>query len=126
MPVPDWSEWCRRAEDIELDGEAVIIKLPDGRRQRVVVALTGTSYEFRSVVARRDRLEMISDIELRAWRRNRSAQLVSLGFDAKGRLMAGAWVPLAGISSDEFLSCIRHVAVEADLFEYQLTGADRE
>jgi hypothetical protein len=53
-------------------------------------------------------------------------QLVGFRLDQKGRLVGEAWVPKAGLTRDEFLLYAKRVADECDLFEYHLTGKDRE
>ncbi|HEU5178897.1 MAG TPA: hypothetical protein VFU24_15710, partial [Burkholderiales bacterium] len=63
---------------------------------------------------------------LRAWRRNRSSQLVGFRVDQRGRLVGEAWVPKAGLSAQEFQVYVRRVAAECDRFEYLLTGAYSE
>ena len=68
----------------------------------------------------------IPDAALRAWKRNRSTQLVGFRVDRKGRLVGEAWVPKAGLERGEFLLYVVRVATECDLFEYHLTGKDRE
>jgi len=126
MVASDWRAWCRPARDIEVDRESPIVTLDSGRKQRVEVKLTAETYELESVVARVALVASVTEVEYRAWWRNRSSQMVGFGFDAKGRLVAEAWIPRAGVTGDELQACLRHVAAEADLFEYQLTGADRE
>ena len=44
----------------------------------------------------------------------------------RGRVVAGAWVPKAGLTQEEFQLYVRAVAVESDRFEYRLTGRDNE
>ena len=122
----DWHRWCRGAGDISPEGKQVTVSFTNGRRQRVTVVETEDCYELTSVVVRAMALSASPDAELRAWRRNRSAQLVGFKIDARGRLVAETWVPKAGITADEFLTHLRQVSAEADLFEYQLTGKDRE
>lgn len=46
--------------------------------------------------------------------------------DRRGRLVGEAWVPKAGLTGHEFQLYVRHLAVEADRFEYRLTGRDFE
>lgn len=41
-------------------------------------------------------------------------------------IVGEAWVPKAGLAREDFLLYVRRVAAECDLFEYQLTGKDRE
>ncbi|AUX27009.1 uncharacterized protein SOCEGT47_075820 [Sorangium cellulosum] len=52
----------------------------------------------------------------------------SLGFrlEDRGRLVGEAWIPKAGLSVEEFATCVRQVAVECDRLEYLLTGKDAE
>lgn len=126
MTTPDWQSWCRRHRDLEVTGAAVLVTLPTARKHRVSVKSMLDTIEFEGVVASSGALERVPDVELRAWRRNRSAQRVSFRFDTKGRLVADGWIPLTGLTADEFLGTLRRVAAEADLFEHQLTGKDRE
>ena len=129
MATFDWQALCRRTKGMSVDGEIATIELGSDRKQRVTVKRFDETIEFTSMVVRSatlDSLRRQTDVEIHAWRRNRSSQRVGFGFDAKGHLVAKAWIPLAGITPEEFLKCLRHVAVEADLFEYQLTGKDRE
>jgi len=52
--------------------------------------------------------------------------LMGFRIDRRGRLVGEAWVPKAGLTGEEFQLYVRHLAVEADRFEYGLTGRDSE
>ena len=124
--MPDWREFCRGAEGLSVEGEAIDVVFPDERRHRVRVRGREHSYDLSSIVAREAALEGIADAPLKAWRRNRVSQLVGFRLDKNGRLWGEAWVPKAGLDREEFLLYVRRVASACDLFEYQLTGKDRE
>ena len=125
MLKTDWLAWCRNAKDIACRGGHLIVRLQTGRSQRVAVQLTEETLEFTSIVARTSALNFDDDLHMRVWQRNRSVQGVGFGVDDKNRIVARAWMPIVGATKDEFLECLRHLAAEADLFEYQLTGKDR-
>lgn len=121
----DWTKLCRSA-GLSVEGEAVEVKLAEGRHHRVSVRDAGPSYELQSIVARHAALRDVGDAPLLAWRRNRSSQLVGFRIDHRGRLVGEAWVPKAGLTAEEFQIYVRRVAAECDRFEYLLTGADSE
>jgi hypothetical protein len=122
---PEWTRLCA-GDGLSLDGDAIEVKLSGERRHSVSVRDAGTVYELQSVVVRPGVVRQLGDVPLRAWRRNRSSQLVGLKVDQRGRLVGEAWVPKAGLSAEEFQSYVRRVAAECDRFEYLLTGADSE
>ena len=122
----DWRQLCRGAEGVSVDGDGIDVIASTERRHRVGVRETANTYELTGVVARLAALSAVSDVPLRAWRRNRGMQLVGFRIDHKGRLVGEAWVPKAGLGREEFLTYVRRVAAECDLFEYHLTGKDRE
>jgi hypothetical protein len=124
--MSDWKEFCRGAEGVFLDGEGVEVIPSDERRHHIIIHETADTYELSGVVARASALSTLPDVALRSWRRNRGMQLVGFRVDQKGYLVGEAWVPKVGLRRDEFLSYLRRVAVECDLFEYHLTGKDRE
>jgi hypothetical protein len=122
----DWREFCRKQSAFLIEGDRVAVTFENERRHRVVVRETDSAYVLTAIVARQDVFTDVPDAALRAWKRNRSTQLVGFRVDRKGRLVGEAWIPKAGLERDEFLLCIMRVATECDLFEYQLTGKDRE
>lgn len=68
----------------------------------------------------------LPDLPLKIWSRNRVVSLIGFRIDHRGRLVGEAWVPKVGITKSEFQLYLRTVAVEADRFEYTLTGRDSE
>ena len=126
MGNTEWQAWCRKEKDIDVEREAAVVNLKTGRKQRVYIRLADETMELTSFVARRCSWDSDSNIHVRAWRRNRSTHGVGFGVDDKNRLLARAWMPLVGATKGEFLECLKHLAAEADLFEYQLTGKDQE
>jgi hypothetical protein len=111
---------------MRVEGEAVVVDLGHGRRHRVDVRATGDALELSGVVARRAIVEETENAALAAWERNRAVSLVGFRLDNRGRLVGEAWMPTSGLSRDEFLFYVRSTAASCDLFEFQLTGKDRE
>lgn len=124
--MSDWKQFCRGAEGVVIVGDGVDVIQSEGRQHHIVIHETADAYELNGVVVRSSVLSAMPDVPLRSWRRNRAMQLVGFRVDQKGRLVGEAWVPKAGLRRDEFLTYLRHVAAECDLFEYHLTGKDRE
>ncbi len=124
--VIDWRNYCRALDGISVSGEVVEVVTHNERRQRISVHETADTFELTGVVARAAAIRDIQDVPLRIWRHNRATQLVGFRIDERGRIVGETWVPKAGLSRTEFLFYIKHLAVECDLFEYQLTGKDRE
>jgi hypothetical protein len=125
-PVPDWRQFCRGADGISVDGDSVTVTVHVERQHRIGIRETADTYELTGLVARLAALSAVPDVPLRAWRRNRGMQLVGFRVDHKGRLVGEAWAPKAGLRREEFLTYVRRVAAECDVFEYHLTGKDRE
>jgi hypothetical protein len=123
--VPDWTQFCQGAKGLSVDGYDVYVTAADERSHCIRISETQDTYELTGVVVRVAALSSIPDAPLRAWRRNRAMQLVGFRVDQKGRLVGEAWVPKAGLKRDEFLTYLRRVAAECDLFEYHLVGKNR-
>lgn len=123
--MTDWRQFCRGAEGMSVDGDSVKVITHGERQHRIAIRETGDTYELTGAVARLAALSAVPDVPLRAWRRNRGMQLVGFRVDRKGSLVGEAWVPKAGLGREEFLTYVRRVAGECDLFEYHLTGKDR-
>ena len=122
----NWREFCRRRDELSVDGDGVVVSFESQRRHRLDVRETDQTYVLTGVVARQGVLADVPDAALSAWKRNRSTQLVGFRIDRRGRLVGEAWIPKAGLERDEFLLYVMRVATECDLFEYHLTGKDRE
>ena len=122
----DWRQWCGGLDGISLDGDGVRVVMAYERHQHIAIRETGEALELTGTVARPAALDTIPHVPLRVWRRNRAMQLVGFRVDQKNRLVGEAWVPKAGLNRDEFLLYVKRVAAECDLFEYHLTGKDRD
>ena len=122
----EWREFCIGAHDLILDDAGVTVEFSNGRTQRIDLRLGDGVIELRSTIARRAVAMQIERLALVAWEHNRASSLVGFRVDERDRLVGEAWVPVPGLTRDEFLFCLRSVAASCDLFEYQLTGKDRE
>lgn len=126
MKPGEWRQWCRGEPDLRTTRTGVLVTLGDERTHLVHISHGDDTLELASVVARGKRVGQSPDAELAAWERNRGFHRVGLGFDARTRLVARTWLPKPGLIRQEFLLAVRHVAEEADLLEFQLTGRDLE
>ena len=124
--MTDWRKFCVGAPDLMPDDTGVTLQFSNGRRQRINVLPGDGVIELRGVVARRAVAAQIERVALVAWERNRASSLVGFRVDDRGRLVGESWVPTPGLTRDEFLFYLRSAAAACDLFEYQLTGKDRE
>ena len=121
----EWRRFCDSSQ-LTVNGQVVDVAVDDSRRHRVEIAESETEYLFSAVVARRAIVVKLPDAALQAWVRNRAVSLIGFRIDARGRLLAEAWAPKAGITAAEFQVYLRAIAMEADRFEYALTGRDVE
>ena len=124
--VIEWREFSVGSSDIALDDAGLTVQFSNGRRQRIEIRRGDGGIELRSIVARRAVAEQIERVTLVAWEHNRASSLVWFRADDRGRLVGECWVPTAGLTRNEFLFYVRSTAAACDLFEFQLTGHDRE
>lgn len=118
---------CAGARDLQVESDTVVlVRLGESRQHRVEVGVTSDAIELRAIVARRSRLDGLEDPQLAAWHRNRAVGLVGFRVDERGTLVGESWVPTAGLTGAEFRGYVRGLAAACDLFEFQLTGRDRE
>ena len=122
----DWRGYCNGARDLQIDGSSVVVTLGQARQHRVHVEPMADAVELSSVVARRAVVDQFDDTAVAAWQRNRGASLVGFRIDDRGRLVGESWVPGPGLTAEEFQIYVRSVAAACDLFEFHLTGKDRE
>lgn len=121
----DWRKLCH-APDFTLDEPDLLIHFGDDRSHRVTIGERDDEFTMRAFVVRQSVVASIPDLPLLVWRRNRAVSLLGFRIDKRGRLVGEAWVPKAGLTESEFQMYVRHLAVEADRFEYSLTGRDSE
>ena len=122
----EWRKLCSSARDVEVDGDSLVVSLQDGRRHRIDVRVSDDAVELRAIVAGRAVVESQEDAALAAWHKNRAVSLVGFRIDRNGRLIGETWIPQAGLTAAEFLIYVRSMAAACDLFEFQLTGQDKE
>jgi hypothetical protein len=120
-----WQSWCRGGR-MTVDGDQVLVGFDNERSHRVRVEETAETIEFRAVVATAGVARQVEELELRLWRHNRNADLVSFSLDKRDRVVGHGWVPKAGLEAEEFQRVLRHVAAESDRLEFLLTGRDVE
>jgi hypothetical protein len=124
--TPSWNHLCKGAR-IEVEDGAAVLTFEGGRKHRVAIAETESTYELKAIVARNAQVRDLGDnLILRLWRRNRSAQLTGFRCDTRGTVCATGWVPRVGLTAEEFQLVLHRVASEADRLEYLLTGTDAE
>lgn len=119
-----WTKHCRH-RDFEVSGNDIVVALGD-RAHKVTVVESSDSYLLVSVVIKKKLVNGLDDLALSVWARNRDTALVGFRIDHKERLVAEAWLPKTGLTTEEFRLRVRTVAQESDRFEFQLTGADVE
>jgi hypothetical protein len=59
-----------------------------------------------------------------AWERNRLSDLVGFSIGHHGRLVGSVWIPLDGLTTDEFRLYVAELARVCDWHEFRLTGTD--
>jgi len=123
--VADWAKFCH-APDLVVDSPHVVITFGNDRRHRVTIEEQVDEYILRAFVTRQSTVTALPDLPFQVWVRNRAISLVGFRIDHRSRLVGEAWVPKAGITDSEFQFYVRTLAIEADRFEYALTGRDSE
>jgi hypothetical protein len=121
----DWKRYCQDRE-LCVEGDDVEVKLAHGRQHWVNVVEHDGAIHLRAIVGNRRALQLIEDAAVRAWQRNREMQLVGFRIDDRGRLVGETWVPKVGLDREEFVMCVKTVALESDRLEFLLTGKDAE
>lgn len=120
----DWTNLCV-GDDLVCDFAGVDVQFASGRSHRVLISDAGDTWELTAVVAGARAVAEIEAPLLAAWSRNRSADLIALRLDSRGRLVAGAWSPKVGQCPEDFAWLIRRLAREADRLEFTHSGDDR-
>lgn len=121
----DWRQFCK-VRDLDVRDDSVVVTLDNDRKHRIAVREDPEGFRCTAMVARSAVVARVQGAPLLAWLRNRETRLVGFRFDTRGNLVAEAVVPRAGLERDEFRLYVRTLAVEADWFEYTLTGRDTE
>jgi len=119
----DWKKFCRE-KDLEVEGDAIAVRLPGDRLHRVSVYEEREVYRLVSVVVRAAIAKELDNLAVDMSLRNFGTELVGFKLDNRGRLVGETWIPKPGLNSLEFMTCVRTIAAECDRYEYQLTGSD--
>lgn len=124
----DWRRMSRSA-GLRVKGDGIEVRFSDGRRQLVVVEendADGDALRLWSLVAKPAALSALKKPLTEAWTRNRLSEFIGFTIDSRGRMIGESWVPVSGLSSDEWGFHVRQTAQACDRFEYLLTGSDVE
>lgn len=121
----DWKTLCH-AKDMIIEDADIVVIFGNDRSHRVRVHETHDELVLRAFVVRQSVIASLPDLPIQVWQRNRAMSLMGFRIDRRGRLVGETWVPKAGLTGEEFRLYVRHLAVEADRFEYGLTGRDSE
>jgi len=120
----DWQGLTRHA-GLRFEGNTIVVSFLDQRSQTVNAESSGEdTLRLWSVVAKRAMLHGLKTPLIDAWYRNRLSELVGFTLDTQGRMIGETWVPVAGITADEWGYLVRNLARACDRYEYLLTGRD--
>jgi hypothetical protein len=112
---------------VSLD-DTITVDLEGGSRQVISFRLHNTEpvVHAQSVIASsRVVTDAAAGSSLRyAWERNRLSDLLGFTIDNRGRLVGESWIPLDGLTADEFALHINELARVSDWHEFRLTGED--
>ena len=102
------------------------MRLADERFQSIVVDEDAAEcLHLKTIVATPSDMLPLKTPLANAWRRNRLSELIGFDVDSRGRMIAEAWVPLAGLNAAEWEFYVLSLARAADRFEYLISGTDR-
>jgi hypothetical protein len=125
----DWRLAARRAGVSLSANDTTIIELEGGARQTVEFLEDdlGEALRVRSLIATRRVASEAAGLDPAwryAWERNRLSDLVGFTLDSRKRLVGEVWIPLAGVTPEEFKLYVRELARVCDWHEFRLTGQD--
>lgn len=124
-PHQSWRKLAR-AKDVVIEPKGILVRFADGRSHHLTVIDQPDHWILRGLIVRHADATFDPKPMLAAALRNRQLRLCGLSVDERGKLWGQAMVPKAGLDTDEFLLCTRHLAAECDRLEYLLTGRNRE
>lgn len=130
----DWRALAREAGFRISSDDAISVALGLGRSQVLAFSPTedGTAIRASTVIATARTVELAlaglnakTETALRyAWERNRFSDLFGFTYDKRGRLIGEAWMPIDGLTSEEFGIYVRELARISDWHEFRLAGID--
>jgi hypothetical protein len=104
------------------------VKLDGGGKQVITFRLetAGNALRATSVIARSSVLvdASVDSANRYAWERNRLSDLVGFSVDGRGRLIGQVWIPVDGLTPEEFGFYTFEVARVCDWHEFRLSGED--
>lgn len=117
-----------RSPEMRVKGTSVTVLLPDGRSQVVICQRDNEKYTLESMIlpSRIVQRLTIREVLVRAWQRNRSADLVSFDVDDRLRLVGRIQRLADTLDPEELEFYVDTLARECDEFEYLLTGKDEQ
>lgn len=119
-----WHELCRDAQ-IPVRGNEIDVSCGPSRHQRVYVDDSDPQVvRLWSVVVTRGAAEHLHEVALETWKRNRFRELVRFKIAEYGRLIGECWVPMSGISANEWGAYVNILARACDRLESLWTGHD--
>lgn len=128
MPA-DWTKIAEKAGYPLTTADSVTVHLEGGSTQHVRFRLDEAQRVLRatSIIASRSVLAAASTEtgDRYAWERNRLSDLVGFRVERHhGRLVGETWIPLDGLTPDEFALYISELARVCDWHEFRITGVD--
>ena len=131
MSHADWRPIARRAGFVVSPGGNIRILLEGRGTQAISIEMSDDSDALlaRSIIASaRVVREAATDGSpwRYAWERNRLSDLCGFTLDRRGRLVGETWIPLDGLTHDEFSLYVTELARVCDWHEFRLTGQDVE
>lgn len=123
----DWRA-VAKAAGYRVVGSEITVDLWAGRRQTVSVddRHAPDAIRLSSVILGPNKTSQLAEgtpLEY-AWERNRLSDLMGFSVDTKGRLIGESWIPLEGMTVEEFALHLDEVARVCDWHELRLTGVD--
>jgi hypothetical protein len=121
------SEWRMLTRQAALKLTAGEIRVPCGRErtQRVRVDDSmGDVIRLWSVVVTRGGAQHLTNPSLEVWRINSYRELVGFKIAEHGRVIGECWVPMIGITKDEWKTYVVNLAKACDRLQYMWTGKD--
>lgn len=114
--------WIRKGPSI------TVSLVSETRKHRVRMSVDDKFLHLRSVVlsAAEMNAKRRREIIYRAWRKNKFKELVAFSLDPAGNLIGTIDFIFGEVSDRQLLEYIERLAIEADRFEYKLTGQDRQ
>jgi hypothetical protein len=122
----EWRMLTRKAALKLADGE---IRVPCGRGRFQNVRVDESMDDvirLWSVVVTRGGAQHLLNSSLEAWRINFHRELVGFKVAEYGRVIGECWVPMIGISEEEWKTYVVTLAQACDRLEYLWTGKDVE